>query len=189
MNAAGCLVRRRPAPVATMPTLVLADGRRVLLRPLTPEDAPATQAFVMALSPAARYRRFHVGLRALPEPALQQLTRIDQDRHVAWVAQPPAWAGAGPAPPPLVADVRYVRADDPEEAEFAVAVADAWQRQGLARSLLCLLARHAARRGIRRLAGDVLVENTPMLALLRSLGGELRWRAGEPGLVRAALAL
>ena len=121
--------------------------------------------------------------------ALQQLTRIDQDRHVAWVAQPAVLPGTTEEPSPLVADARYVRADDPEEAEFAVAVADAWQRQGLARSLLCLLARHAARRGIRRLAGDVLVENTPMLALLRSLGGELRWRAGEPGMVRAALAL
>ncbi len=186
MNAASPALAAPPRlPLSLIRPLQLADGRRVLVRPVLPQDDDAEQAFVMALSPASRYRRFHVGMRALPAAVLAQFTRIDHLSHVALVAH----AEADDDEPALVADARYVRSADAEEAEFAVAVADDWQRQGLGRQMLALLARHAARHGVRRLHGDVLADNAPMLRMLAALGCEVRPRSDEAGVMLATIAL
>ena len=158
----------------------LADGRRVIVCPVDPRDAPAEQAFVGALSQDSRYRRFHFGIRELPADMLRAMTEIDQRLHVALVAR-----DAG-APGTLVADARYVRDEqDGESAEFAVAVADAWQGAGLGREMLRRLAVHAGRHGVRRIHGDVLWGNEPMLGLVRGLGGALARHPTDATLVRA----
>ncbi|HKW84650.1 MAG TPA: GNAT family N-acetyltransferase [Burkholderiaceae bacterium] len=159
--------------------IALADGRRVILCPVDANDANAEQAFVGALSPSSRYRRFHFGLRSLPEPLLREMTQIDQRQHVALVARPET------ADSTIVADARYVRTADTDEAEFAVMVADAWQGIGLGRELLQRLARHAHASGVRALYGDVLWGNEPMIALLRALGGGLERHPTDATLVRA----
>lgn len=172
-------------PVGLIRPLALPDGRQVLVRPVLPQDGDAEQAFVMRLSAASRYRRFHIGLRALPPSLLQQMTQIDHDQHVALVAQPQE---ADVDEPDIVADARYVRTGD-GRAEFAVAVADGWQRQGLGRRMLEQLARHAARHGIDTLVGDVLADNAPMIAMLQGLHCELQPRDDEPGLLLATIRL
>lgn len=159
--------------------IALADGRRVILCPVDPKDASAEQQFVTALSPSSRYRRFHFGMRNLPEQLLREMTEIDQRQHVALVARPEA------ADDTIVADARYVRSADTDEAEFAVMVADAWQGAGLGRELLQRLARHARASGLRRLYGDVLWGNEPMIGLVRSLGGGLARHPTDATLVRA----
>jgi acetyltransferase len=174
-------------PVGLIHPLALPDGRRLLVRPVLPQDDEAEQAFVMALSAASRYRRFHVGVRALPAATLARLTQIDHRSHVALVAQPLGEFGDDDEAA-IVADARYVLTG-PDSAEFAVAVADDWQRQGVGRSMLCLLARHAARHGITRLTGDVLLDNAPMLAMMRGIGSRLVLRDDEPGLVLATMEL
>lgn len=162
--------------------VVLGDGRRVIVCPVNPRDALAEQAFVDALSPSSRYRRFHFGMRQLPEQLLREMTEIDQQQHVALVARPET------ADDTIVADARYVRSADTDEAEFAVMVADAWQGAGLGRELLQRLRRHARASGVRRLYGDVLWGNEPMIGLVRSLGGELQRHPSDATLVRAMFA-
>jgi len=159
--------------------IALVDGRRVILCPVDPKDAGAEQAFVGALSPNSRYRRFHFGMRELPEQLVREMTEIDQHQHVALVARPET------AEETIVADARYVRSADTDEAEFAVMVADAWQGAGLGRELLQRLARHAHANGLRRLYGDVLWGNEPMIGLVRALGGGLARHPTDATLVRA----
>jgi len=172
-------------PVGLIHSLALADGRRLLVRPVLPQDVDAEQAFVMGLSAASRYRRFHVGLRALPASTLERLTQIDHQSHVALVAQRESDDDDEPA---IVADARYVRTDE-RSAEFALAVADDWQRLGVGRRMLQLLARHAARHGFSTLTGDVLADNAPMIAMLQRMGCELQPRSDEPGLLLATISL
>jgi acetyltransferase len=62
---------------------------------------------------------------------------------------------------------------EPLDAEFAIVVDDAWQRQGLGIQLLGVLAEHAARAGLAAVAGYVLADNWPMLALLARLDCDL----------------
>lgn len=162
----------------------LADGRSVQVRPVRPDDAAAEQSFVMALSPASRRRRFHGAMKQLPSSVLLAMTAIDFRHHVALVAEACCADGAAR----LVADARYVR-DDAGEAEFAVAVADDWQGQGLGRTLLQRLGRHARLGGIGTLRGSVLADNVPMLALMRSLGAHLRDDPTDASIVLATFEL
>ena len=158
-------------------SIELGDGRCVELLPVNPQDAQGERAFVGALSLSSRYRRFHFGLRELSPEAARAMTEIDQQHHVAFVARPPG-------DPTIVADARYVLRDDSADAEFAIAVADAWQGAGLGRALLMRLAAHARTHGVRRLFGDVLWGNPGMLALVRSLGAQLRRNPGDSTVVR-----
>jgi acetyltransferase len=144
----------------------LADGRRMTLRPVLPQDAALEQAMVRALSPASRYQRFFSPIRELPDAWLQRLTQIDYRLQQALIVE--TFVDGRPL---AVAEARFVVSDsDAQAAEFAVVVADDWQRQGLAPRLLCTLLRVAAEQGLTQLYGDVLATNHGMLTLARGLG-------------------
>ena len=176
-------------PSVLIDRLRLADGRELVVRPVLAFDAAAEQDFVRALSAGSRQRRFHVGLRELPPTLLRAMTEVDHDAHVAIVAE----AIGDDDEATIVADARYVRGPTADlghdEAEFAIAVADAWQGAGLGRALITHLARHAARHGITRLVGDVLPGNAAMFAITAALGGRLVAAPNGPGIVRAAFDL
>lgn len=175
-------------PSALIDRLHLSDGREVVVRPVLALDASAEQDFVRALSPTTRLRRFHFGLRELPPSMLRAMTEVDHDDHVAIVAE----AFDDDDTPRIVADARYVRGPRDaacHEAEFAIAVADEWQGVGLGRELMQRLARHAARRGVRQLVGDVLPGNRAMFGVASSMGGELVASPNGPGVTRVAFQL
>ena len=174
-----------PAPEV----LRLPGGRAVLLRAITADDATAEQAFVSALSLDSRHKRFHVGLHHLTPDLLRLMTEVDQQRHVALVAQE-IMGSDEIAPPRLVADARYVLEDgQADEAEFAIAVADEWQSLGLGRTLMARLAAHAKRQGLKALFGDVLIQNRRMLALMRGAGAVARPHPDGPQLTRVTFRL
>jgi RimJ/RimL family protein N-acetyltransferase len=157
-------------PVSLIDRLQLPDGRSVIVRPVLPQDAAGQQALVAAMSPDSRRMRFHGAVSQLPASVLRQMTAIDYQRHVALIAE----ALVGQDSTELVADARYVlQHDDPSRGEFAVAVADAWQGQGLGRTLLTRLAEHACRHGVQVLDGSVLVGNRAMLGLMQQLGATI----------------
>lgn len=168
-------------PSALIDRIPLADGRRVTLRPVLPQDFEAEERFVAGLSRETRQRRFHIGIHTLPEPMLRAFTEVDFRTHVALVAE----AGYDVEAPILVADARYVVHDDGANAEFAIAVADDWQGVGLGRQLLMRLGDYARRSGLQQLCGDVLRGNTPMIELVRSLGGRVRTHPEDVLLMRA----
>lgn len=173
---------RTDAPAAER--LPLPGARAALVRPIAAADAVAEQAFVGALSLDARHMRFHIGLRQLSPTMLRRMTEVDQRDHVALVALD---AGDGRT---IVADARYVRDETrPDEAEFAIAVADDWQSRGLGRTLFARLAEHARRQGLTALYGDVLAENRRMLVLMRGMGAVARPHPDGPQLVRVVYSL
>lgn len=160
--------------------LRLADGRALRVRALVAADAPAEQDFVRALSPRSRYRRFHIGWPEVPAQLLGRMVDVDQQHHVALAA----WSEDDSR---IVADARYVRDADGDGADFALAVADDHQGQGLGRALLGRLARHARREGVAFLHGDVLWENRPMIALMEALGATMHARADDAAVLYARL--
>ena len=152
-------------PTRLIDVWTLADGRRVTLRPVLPQDAELEQALVRSLSPASRYQRFFAPIRELPADWLQRMTQVDYHRHQALIVE--SFSGEQAI---AVAEARFVVDESGQQGEFAVVVADDWQRLGLARRLLESLMRSAAEEGLQRLVGDVLATNTAMLALVRGLG-------------------
>jgi len=145
----------------------LRDGRRVRVRPIVAGDREAIARGLSRMSPETRYRRFHRAVDRLSERELEYLANVDQERHVAWGVITLEEPGR-----PGIAAARFVRdADDPEQAEFAIAIVDAYQGAGLGRILMETLLLSAADAGIRRLIGYVLPDNRRALTLFRSLGG------------------
>jgi GNAT superfamily N-acetyltransferase len=73
---------------------------------------------------------------------------------------------------------RFVRSpDNPNEAEYAIAVADDWQGRGLGTALLHALEQRAREEGIEWFTGLVLADNRQMLDVLAGLGGFEQRRA------------
>jgi acetyltransferase len=158
-------------PTALIELVRLRDGRRVTIRPVLPQDAALQQAFVSALSPASRYGRFHGPVNELPEATLRYMTEVDYASHLALLATAIDDSGEEFQ----VAEARWVRREPPDStdvADFALVVADDWQRSGLGALLLGMLADSAAAQSIRRLSGDVLADNEGMQRLLKRCG----WR-------------
>lgn len=155
-----------------MSEVELHDGSHVEIRPLGPGDRAGLAAGFERLSDLSRYRRFLSPTRRLSQSQLKYLTELDHRDHEALVAVDPATSnGLGVA--------RYVRSPaDPSEAEFAVAVADDWQRRGLGTTLLRYLAARAREEQISRFTALVLAENAPVLHMLDTFGGARRRNAG-----------
>jgi acetyltransferase len=173
-------------PSSLIDRLPLADGREVVIRPVLGFDAPAEQDFFShALSAHSRLRRFHFGLKELPTAMLRAMTEVDHDLHVAIVAE----AFDAEDQPRIVADARYVRGPGPDEAEFAVAVADDWQGAGLGRELMQRLACHAERRGVKRLIGEVMQGNAAMFSVASALGAQLEPSPQGAATVRVRIEL
>ncbi|HET9044229.1 MAG TPA: GNAT family N-acetyltransferase [Burkholderiales bacterium] len=140
-------------------------------------DGEAVQQFVRELSPLARRRRFFGALSELSPAQLERLTGAQNPRDLSLVA-----LSAHAGEPRIVAMAQYAT-DNPGAAEFAVVVADAWQRQGLGARLLELMLGRAAEAGVQVLKGFALAENAPMLALAARLGFALT-DDRDPDLVR-----
>src|SRR5262249_3892043 len=117
-------IHRYPADLIDV--VRLRDDRRVLIRPVLPQDEDITSAFFGKLPARARYDRFMAPMPNLPPELIKRFTHIDYASHLALVAE--IFAGGRET---VVAEARYARATDPSVAEFAVAVADDWQGQGL----------------------------------------------------------
>jgi GNAT superfamily N-acetyltransferase len=74
----------------------------------------------------------------------------------------------------LVALAQYSRRVGSREADMAIVVADAWQRQGLGTRLVAALADLAATEGITAFAVSIQGENTAAIRLLRRIAPSTR---------------
>jgi GNAT superfamily N-acetyltransferase len=147
---------------------VLADGTRVTLRHLVPEDREELHAAFHRLSPESRYRRFFAGMGDLDEHTLDYLMSADGVDHVAIVAATDTLDMKGERG---LGVARFIRlADEPHVAEVAVTVVDDHQGKGLGTLLLNTAGRAALERGITHFRAEILATNEPMLQLLRDLG-------------------
>jgi acetyltransferase len=160
------------------------DGPTVTLRPIRPEDATIEQAFVQSLSAQSRHFRFMNMLRELTPLMLARFTQIDYDREMAFIATLDDKGSERE-----IGVARYVTNPDGESCEFAVTVADEWQRRGLGRRFMALLIDVARSRGLREMMGHVLAENRSMLALCDSLGFSIGESTEGPQVRRVSLAL
>lgn len=139
-------------------------GAMLCIRPLRPDDREREVAYLNALSERSRYFRLFTPFRVLPRHLIDRLMDIDYERRMAFVA-----TTMQDGVEQFVGVARYGEEDEPGTAEFAVSVADAWQRCGIARLLTEQLIRYAREQGVGRFVGLVLPENHAMLALARRL--------------------
>lgn len=152
------------------------------LRPVRPEDASAMVRLFEKLTPEDIRLRFFSQWRSLPPNQLARFTQIDYDREMAFVLISPDGLD-------FLGVVRLAADPDNILAEFAVLVRSDLKGHGLGRMLMDHLISFARARQIHQLFGEVLQENKMMLSLCRDLGFSITSELGEPGIVRATLAL
>ncbi len=161
------------------------DGRTITIRPIRPEDADMEQEFVKNLSEESKYSRFMDTLRELTQSMLVRFTQIDYDREMALIATLQGENGKLVQ----IGVARYVTNPDGETVEFALAVADDWQKHGVGRKLMTALIESARQKGYRAIVGDVLAMNSKMFRLMASLGFTIHPHHEDPAVKRVVCPL
>jgi RimJ/RimL family protein N-acetyltransferase len=165
--------------------LRLRNGRRVLIRPIRPEDAEPLRASFPLLQPEEVRQRFLHAMSELSPAMAERLTRPDPKTEFALVAAEPYPPGEA-----LVGAVaRAAIVPGTRDAEFAILVSHYLTGMGLGRHLMRRLVRWAKGRRLERLYGDVLDHNLPMISLAESLDFKREPLPDQPSLVRMVLAL
>ena len=161
------------------------DGRRVLVRPIRPEDEPQHRQLLARISADDIQFRFFHAKREFAHTELARFTQIDYDREMAFIATAPDGVG----PPDTLGVARAIADPDNTSAEFAILVRSDLKGRGLGKVLLEKLIRYCADRGTRQLTGEVLTSNARMLKLTAALGFKTQAVPDDPGIVRMTLAL
>lgn len=176
-----------PYPSQLEQEWALPDGGSVTVRAIRPDDGEALQAFVRAMSPESRYMRFASMLPEMPPRMLARYTLIDYDREMALVAVQPAQEDG--TPERIVGVVRSIANPDGTSSEFSLAVADAMAGRGLGARLMQAIFEHARSRGLARIVGLILPQNTRMLGLMKKLGLTIARHPEDPDFRVATLEL
>jgi acetyltransferase len=156
----------RPYPKELEERFVMSDGREALLRPIRPEDEPNHHVFVSKLTPEDIRFRFFGLVHELPHTEMARLTQIDFDREMAFLGEITVEGGGRET----LGVVRTVTDPDNEKAEFAIVVRSDLKGSGLGKRLLVKMIDYCRSRGTRAIVGQVLKDNTRMLAFVKHLG-------------------
>jgi acetyltransferase len=173
----------RPYPNQYIASWRLRDGAEVIVRPIRAEDEALIVKLFSTFSEHTIRMRFFSMIKRLTHESLIRLCHLDYDREMALVA-----VQHTNGEPCILGVSRYYLDPETGTAEFAVAVGDPWQGQGLGNHLMRRLIDVARQNGVRCLVGQVLQENTSMLRLMRSLGFDIRAGA-DPAAIEAVLDL
>ncbi len=176
----------RPYPSQYVREHRLADGSPVTIRPIRPEDEPLIVSFHRTLSEQSIYFRFFHLMSLSHRIAHERLTRIcftDYEREMAMVVDRIDPATGEHA---LLGVGRLSRLHGENAAEFAMLIADPWQRQGLGTTLLARLLEIGREEGLERICAEILPANRAMQRICQSLGFQLR---SGPDAVEAEISL
>jgi acetyltransferase len=173
----------RPYPNQYVAPWRLSNGTEVTVRPIRAEDEALIVKHFATFSEHTIRMRFFSMIKRLTHESLIRLCHLDYDREMALVAVQHA-----NVEPCILGVSRYYLDPEAGAAEFAVAVGDPWQGQGLGYHLMGRLIDVARQNGVRTLVGQVLQENAGMLRLVKGLGFSVR-PGPDPTVVEAVLEL
>jgi acetyltransferase len=145
------------------------DGRKLLIRPIRPEDETTLGDLLNSLEPEDARMRFFGAMRSLPRSQLARFTQIDYDREMALVAIERGSDGVERS----LGEVRTVVDSANASAEFAVVVRSDLKGKGLGRLLLKSIIDYSRSRGTAELRGETLAGNLRMQHLAQDLGFRL----------------
>jgi RimJ/RimL family protein N-acetyltransferase len=133
------------------------------IRPITRADRAAVAFSLEHLGARSRHQRYFTAVPRLGPRELDRLTSLDHWHREALIA-------FAPVPRRPVGVAEYIRLDEFDVAEVAIAVVDQWQRQGVGQALLEALRARALAAGVRRFEATMLRDNKGARALARHLG-------------------
>jgi acetyltransferase len=172
----------RPYPKQWERHTTTTDGTPLLLRPVRPEDEELMRRFFNRVSPDDLRLRFFAPVRDFGHAFIARLTQLDYARAMAFLAVDEV-SGEMLGGVRIHADANY------ENAEYAILVRSDLQGRGIGWLLMRMILEYARAEGLRRIEGQVLRENTTMLAMCAELGFTAVTDPDDPGIVNVSLNL
>jgi acetyltransferase len=172
----------RPYPSQWQRHITVKDGWRVFVRPIRPEDEPLIHAFLSHVTAQDLRLRFFAPMKQFSHEFIARLTQLDYARAMAFVA-------FDEATNELLGVVRIHSDSIYESGEYAILLRSDLKGKGLGWALMQMIIEYARAEGLKAISGDVLTENTVMLAMCRSLGFEVNSDSAEPGICDVKLVL
>ncbi len=147
-----------------------SSGEMVKLRHIQKDDAAMLVELFHNLSSESKRLRFHLYTTKLPEDVIWReaanLSNLDLTCRMAVVGTIAAESGREEA----VGVARFARQSvEDTEAEVAIVVRDDFQRKGLGRHLLRVLADQARALGITHFTGWIMANNIRLMKLIKSM--------------------
>jgi len=172
----------RPYPSQWQRHIEVKDGWRVFVRPIRPEDEPLIHEFLRHVTSHDLRLRFFALMKEFSHEFIARLTQLDYARAMAFVA-------FDEATNELLGVVRIHSDSVYESGEYAILLRSDLKGRGLGWALMQMLIEYARSEGLKSIWGDVLAENTVMLAMCRSLGFEVKPDPAEHDICNVRLAL
>jgi acetyltransferase len=172
----------RPYPSQWQRHIEVKDGWRVFVRPIRPEDEPLIHEFLRHVTPQDLRLRFFAPMKEFTHEFIARLTQLDYARAMAFVAFDEPTGD-------LVGVVRIHSDSVYENGEYAILLRSDLKGRGLGWALMQMIIEYARSEGLKVISGDVLAENTVMLAMCRSLGFEVKSDPAEPDICDVRLTL
>ena len=161
----------------------MKNGERSLFRPILPEDEPQLRTFISQVTKVDLYYRYFSEINEFTHDDLANMTQIDYDREMAFVAVRRSENGDE-----ILGVTRAISDPDNVDAEFAVLVRSDLKGLGLGRRLLEKLISYTRDHGLLRLNGITMPNNRGMVTLARKLGFDVDIQLDE-GIVALSLTL
>ena len=153
----------RPYPKEWERDIALRSGRKVLIRPVRPEDENLVLDFLRRVTPGDLRLRFFARVRDFTHAFIARLIQIDYARAIVFIAIDPDTGD-------MIGAVRLHADANHEGGEYAILVRSDLKGQGLGWELMRLIVEWGGAEGLRVIEGQVLRENTTMLEMCRELG-------------------
>ena len=138
-------------------------GERVLIRPVRPADGALYPAFLRDVGADDLRLRFFARVDELTGEEQRKLAHLDSRREIALIALDESTGE-------MLGLVRLTDELDEETAEFAILVRSRLKGHGVGWLLMRHMIDCAKAKGLRRVYGDVLAENSAMLQMCAELG-------------------
>ncbi len=163
------LVMMYASDVPEKKMVTLKNGQEIYLRPARPDDTQAVQTFYSNLSEESNYLRFLTYRRKFSVRDMRKMTTFDYESQICFVAVLPR--GKGEKDQVIgIAEYAPLALEEVGKVEFAIAIGDEYQGQGLGTLLLKHLMLYGREHGVEVFYGMVSASNVGMTRLIQRLG-------------------
>jgi RimJ/RimL family protein N-acetyltransferase len=162
------------------PHLVLRDGTPVVIRRLVPEDAALYPDFLSDVTMEDRRLRFFAPMREVSHALLDKLIHYDPTRAMAFIA-------VDERNQKMLGVVRLHDDTSGDNAEFAILVRSRLKGHGVGWLLMKHMIEFSKHKNLKTVRGQVLSENTTMLAMCAELGFHIADDPNDPSVKTVTL--
>ncbi|MCG8274858.1 bifunctional acetate--CoA ligase family protein/GNAT family N-acetyltransferase [Stenotrophomonas sp. NLF4-10] len=169
-----------PYPTEWERNIELADGGSAFIRPVRPEDDALFRAFFARVSDDDLRLRFFQSVRHFSHEFIARLTQLDYARSIALVAIDPDGGE-------MLGAVRLHADADYDRGEYGILIRSDLKGQGIGWKLMQIMIEYAGWQGLNVVEGQVLRENSTMLAMCRTLGFTVKADPDDPAIMNVTL--